>query len=260
MDTVGPLSRTVEDCAITFQAIAGHDPKDPYTWDVPVPDYRKALDGNIQGLKIGVIRERTESPLMDPEFRQAVTQAVGVLGELGASVEDVSLPLTEHAGFISMAIILVEWASVHRQTFEPNFEQLDHNNKYRFLTGSIMPAQAYYKAQNLRALLRRQILDALDRVDVLVLPAGPVTARPVESVPGIQSKEQMAAGLNGRISYTGPFNLAGVPALVLPCGFSSENLPMGLQIVGRPFAEETVMKVAHAYEQNTEWHTRRPPI
>ena len=260
MDTVGPISRTVEDAAITFQAIAGHDPKDPYTWTVPVPDYRQALDGNIQGLKVGVIKERLESPLLDPEFRSAVGRAVGVLGELGASAEEVSLPLTEQAGFISMALIFVEWSSLHRGTFEPNFQQLDHNNKYRFLTGCVIPAQAYYKAQKLRAVLRQQILDALERVDVLVLPGGPVTARPVESVPGIQGKEQMAAGLAGRISFTGPFNLAGVPALTLPCGFSADNMPMGMQIVGRPFAEETVFKVAHAYEQNTEWHTRRPPI
>ena len=260
MDTVGPISRTVEDAAITFQAIAGRDQKDPYTWDVPVPDYRRALDGNIRGLKVGVIKERADSPLVAPEFRRAVTRAVGVLGELGAEVQEVSLPLTEGAGVISMAIILLEWSSLHRNTFEPNFDLLDHNNKVRFLAGSVIPAQAYYKAQKLRALLRRQILDALDQVDLLVLPAGPVTARPVESAPGIQSKEEMAAGLAGRISFTGPFNLAGVPALVLPCGFSSDNLPMGLQIVGRPFAEDTVMKVAHAYEQNTGWHTLRPPI
>ena len=260
MDTVGPISRTVEDCAITFQAIAGHDPKDRFTREVPVPDYRQALDGNIRGLKVGVIKERAESPLMEPEFRQAVTNAVGVLGEIGASVVEVSLPLTEHAGAITMAVLFVEWAALHRQTFQANFDQLDHNNKVRFLTGGVVPAQAYYKAQKLRALLRQQILTALEGVDVLVLPGGPVTSQPVETVPGIQSKEQMAAGLAGRISFTGPFNLAGVPALTLPCGFSSENLPMGLQIAGRPFAEDTVLKVAHAYEQKTEWHTRKPPI
>ena len=260
MDTVGPLSRTVEDCAITLQAIAGHDPKDPFTWNVPVPDYHQALDGNIRGVRIGVIRERTESPLLDSEFERAVTNAVGVLGELGASIEHVSLPLTEHTGAITTAIIGVEWTSLHRRVFETHFDQLDHNNKIRFLTGSLIPAQGYYKAQKLRALLRQQILDWLERVDVLVLPTGPVTARPVETVPGIQSKEHAASGLAGRISFTGPFNLAGVPALSLPCGFSSENLPMGLQIVGRPFAEETVMKVAYAYEQSTDWHTRRPPL
>ena len=260
MDTVGPISRSVEDAAMTIQAIAGHDPRDPYTWKTPVPNYIEALDGNIQGIKIGVIRDKVDSPLLDPEFHSAVTVALGVLGDLGPHFQDVSLPLTEQAGFISMALILVEWASVHRSTFEPNFQRLDHNNKYRFVTGTILPAQAYYKAQKLRAMLRQQILDALEQVDVLVLPGSHVTARPVESEPGLQSKEQIAAGMAGRISFTGPFNLAGTPALTLPCGFSSDDMPMGLQIVGKPFAEEMVLKVAHAYEQNTDWHNRKPPI
>ena len=188
---------------------------------------------------MGVIKEKVESPLLDPEFRSAVTNALGVLGELGVQAEEVSLPLTEQAGFISMALILVEWASLHRSTFEPNLQQMDHNNRYRFLTGAVIPAQAYYKAQKLRAILRQQILEALERVDVLVLPGSHVTARPVESEPGLQSKEQIAAGMAGRISFTGPFNLAGVPALTLPCGFSSDNMPMGLQIVGKPFATPT---------------------
>ena len=260
MDTVGPISRSVEDAAITIQAIAGHDPKDAYTWNVPVPDYRQALTGDIKGVKLGVVQERMDSPNLDPEFRETVAKAIGVLGELGAGAEDVSIPLAPNAGALTMTILSVEWSNLHRPVFEPHIDYLDHNNKIRFLTGTIIPAQAYYKAQKLRAVLRRQILDALDRVDVLVLPTGPVTAPPVESIPGIQSKEHALTGLAGRISFTGPFNLAGTPALSVPCGFSQAGMPMGLQIVGRPFAEEMVLRVAHAYEQNTDWHNRRPPI
>ena len=260
MDTVGPISRSVEDAAITLQAIAGHDPRDPYTWNVPVPDYRQALTGDIQGVKLGVVQERMDSPALDPEFRQTVAKAIGVLGELGAAAQDVSIPLAPSAGALSMTIISVEWSNLHRPVFEPHIDYLDHNNKIRFLTGSILPAQAYYKAQKLRSLLRQQILDALENVDVLVLPTGPVTAPPVESVPGVQSKEHAMNGLAGRVSFTGPFNLAGTPALSVPCGFSTAGMPMGLQLVGRPFAEEMVLKVAHAYEQNTEWHNRRPPV
>ncbi len=260
MDTVGPISRSVEDCAITFQTIAGYDPKDPYTWDVPVPDYRAALDGDIGGLRVGVITENLNAPQLNPEFRAAVTTAVGVLGELGATTSDVSIPLIPAAGAVTMAIIGVEWTHLHRQTFEPNIDELDHNNKVRFLTGSSIPAQAYYKAQKVRTLLRNQILGALEEYDVLVLPSGVGPAPPVESVPGIQSKEHAASALTGRISFTGPFNLAGVPAISVPCGFTTEGLPLGLQIVGRPFAEDTVMRVAHAYEQNTDWHNRHPDI
>jgi aspartyl-tRNA(Asn)/glutamyl-tRNA(Gln) amidotransferase subunit A len=260
MDTVGPISRSVEDAAITIQAIAGYDTKDTYSWDVPVPDYRSALTGDIQGIKMGVIQERMDSPNLDPEFRETVAKAISVLGELGASSEDVSIPLAPNAGALTMSILSVEWANLHRPLFEPNFDELDHNNKIRFLTGSIIPAQAYYKAQKIRAVLRQQILDALEKVDVLVLPTGPVTAPPVESVPGIESKEHSLTGLAGRISFTGPFNLAGTPAISVPCGFSAAGMPMGLQIVGKPLDEETVLRVAHAYEQNTDWHNRRAPI
>ena len=260
MDTVGPISRSVEDAAITLQAIAGHDSKDTYSWDVPVPDYRAALTGDIRGIRLGVIQERMDSPNLDPELRETVAEAIGTMGELGASVEDTSIPLAPNAGALTMSILGVEWASLHRPLFEPHIDYLDHNNRIRFLTGSIIPAQYYYKAQKIRTVLRHQILDALEKVDVLVLPTGPITAPPVESVPGIQSKEHALTGLAGRISFTGPFNLAGTPAISVPCGFSTAGMPMGLQIVGRPFAEGTVLKVAHAYEQNTEWHNRRAPI
>ena len=260
MDTVGPISRSVEDAAITIQAIAGYDPKDRYSWNVPVPDYRQALTGDIQGIKLGVVQERMDSPNLDPEVRDTVAKAISALGELGASSQDVSIPLAPKAGALTMSILSVEWSNLHRPLFEPNIDELDHNNKIRFLTGSVIPAQFYYKAQKIRAVLRQQILDALEQVDVLVLPTGPVTAPPVESVPGVQNKEHALTGLAGRISFTGPFNLAGTPALSVPCGFSSSGMPMGLQIVGRPFAEETVLRVAHAYEQTTEWHNRRAPV
>ena len=260
MDTVGPISRSVEDAAITIQAIAGYDPKDRYSWNVPVPDYRQALTGDIQGIKLGVVQERMDSPDLDPEFRDTVAKAISALGEIGASSQDVSIPLAPKAGALTMSILSVEWSNLHRPLFEPNIDELDHNNKIRFLTGSVIPAQFYYKALKIRAVLRQQILDALEQVDVLVLPTGPVTAPPVESVPGVQSKEHALTGLAGRISFTGPFNLAGTPALSVPCGFSSSGMPMGLQIVGRPFAEETVLRVAHAYEQATEWHNQRAPV
>ena len=260
MDTVGPISRTVEDAAITFQAIAGHDPKDPYTQDVPVPDYRAALTGDISGLRVGVVAERINAPNLDPEMRSAVSAAVEKLRELGAATREVSIPLAPSAGALSMTIIGVEWSNLHRRMFEANFDQLDRNNQIRFLTGLVIPAQAYNKAQKLRAMLREQVLSALEEVDVLALPSGVGPAPPVESVPGVPSKEMALAGLNARISFTGPFNLANVPAISVPCGFTESGLPLGLQIVGEPFAEETLFRVAHAYEQATTWHTRRPTI
>lgn len=259
MDTVGPLSRTVEDCAMTFQAIAGYDPMDPYTWNIPVPDYVGALDEELKGVRVGVLKEHMDHPELHPEYAQAVVRAIEALNNLGASVEVVSLPMTIHSGAITSCLVDVEWASMHRNTFTRNLEDLDPNNRIRFFSGSLMPAQAYYKSQQLRALLRRLILELLDRINVLVLPTSMIPAPPLRGeVPSIQGKDNASTRLKGRIAFTCPFNLAGVPAITLPCGYTSTGLPLGLQIVGPPFAEELVLRVAYAYQQNTRWHTVRP--
>ena len=262
MDTAGPISRMVEDCAMTLEAIAGHDAKDPYTWDVPVPDYRRELDGNIVGIKIGVISDRVHTDVVDPEVKEAVIKAIGVLGELGASVEEVSLPLAVDSSVIFTAISHVEGASVHHSWIKSRLQDFDHNIQIRQQVGSILPGQAYYKAQKLRSLFRQQLLEALKKVDVLVLPTSSIPAPKIPTSAGVNSKEEVKAGFYGRRSFTGPANLAGVPAISLPCGFtgSEPKLPIGLQIMGRPFEEGMVMKVAHAYEQNSSWHTMKPPI
>jgi aspartyl-tRNA(Asn)/glutamyl-tRNA(Gln) amidotransferase subunit A len=256
MDAIGPLSRSVEDCAITFQAIAGHDPKDSYTSEAAVPDYRQALDGNVRGLKVGVIKEFMESDVVQPEVRQAVALATNVLGELGASVQEVSIPLTSYAGTIS-AGLRVEAPMTYDDLVRNRLREIRHDNRIGYLTGSLIPAQAYYKAQKLRTLLRRQVLEALEDVDVLALPTTGIPAVEIEEDPVIDSKENA-----NRVPWllTTAFSLASIPALTICCGFSSDNLPLGLQLGGRPFAEETLLRVAHAYEQSTPWHERRPPI
>ena len=256
MDQVGPISRTVEDAAITLGAIAGYDPKDPYSRDVPVPDYQRALDGDIKGLRIGAIKELIHSEIVEPEVREAVINAGSVFGELGATVEEVSLPLTIHGGTISAALINVEAAMTYREWIRDQLSGFGHSNQIGLLTGSIMPAQAYYKVQKLRELVRREVLEALESYDVLILPTAKNCAPMLDDDPPITSKE-MAAGLPPVM--TRPFNLASAPALSVNCGFNSQGLPIGLQIGGRPFDEATVLKVGHAYEQNTSWHTIRPP-
>jgi len=260
MDIVGPISRTTADCAMTLGAIAGYDPKDPSTWDVPVPDYLSLLTGDIRGLKVGVIQERVDTDAVDPEVRNRVVQGISVLGELGAEIQEVSIPLIVHSAAISNTIILTDAAGVHRQGIDEHLSEYDHNNQIRLLTGSIIPAQAHQKAIKLRQVLRQQILDALEKVDVLVMPTSSIPASPIPTKAGIDSKQQVLDGLAGRRSFTAPFNLANTPALSINCGFTSQGLPVGLQIAGKPFDEGTLFRVAHAYEQATEWHTRRPPI
>jgi aspartyl-tRNA(Asn)/glutamyl-tRNA(Gln) amidotransferase subunit A len=139
----------------------------------------------------------------------------------------------------------------------------DYNVQIDFLTGAILPAQLYYKAQQLRELTRHQVFAALQQADVLALPGSSEPAPLLPTGPGIQSKEDAHQRMAGRRSFTGVFNLANVPALCVPCGFVSvdgKDLPIGLQLAGKPFADGLLLKVAHAYEQSTTWHTRRPPL
>ena len=266
MDTPGPISRTVEDCAMTLGAIAGYDPKDPYTWNTPVPDYGHEPDGNIKGIKVGVISERVHSDMVEPDIKGGVIKAIALLGEQGAEVETVSLPLEDHGYVIFNAIHKTELASIHHRWIRERLKDFDHNIQIRQIIGSITPAQAYYKAQKLRSLLRQQTLELLKRVDVLVLPTSSIPASIISTSAVVSSKEDAKAALFPRRFLTGA-SLAGLPAISVPCGFTSSQppgsggamLPFGLQIVGRPFEEGTVMKVAHAYERNTTWHTMRPP-
>ncbi len=256
MDTVGPISRTVEDAAITLTAIAGQDSKDPYTWNTPVPDYRKALDGGIKGLRVGLIREQMTPEMTDVETRDAVLKATTVLEEMGAIVEEVSLPLTRHSVELSLVPLLVEPAMNHSGWIRERLADYGHNNRVGLLTGSILPAAAYYKAQKLRTMLRQQVLDAFDSYDVLITPTSGKAAQPIMDDQVITSKEN-AVGI--RYLHTRIFNLASSPAISVPCGFSSDGLPIGLQIGGLPGADGIIMKVAHSYEQSSDWHNRRPP-
>ena len=256
MDTLGPLSRTVEDCALTLQAVAGHDPNDGYTWDVPVPSYRDSLDPNLTGKRIGLVREMVYTDLVEPEVRDAVVQAASVLAELGATVEEVSIPLTSHANTIS-SVLRVEAPTNYRDLIRNRIKEINHDNRISYLTWSLTPALAYYKALKLRALLRQNILDTLSEYDALVMPTMGTAAPKVEPDPVIDSKENSN---RNRTGMTTSFSLASSPALSINCGFTSEGLPIGFQIGAKPFDEQGVFNVAYAYEQATEWHTRRPPI
>ena len=260
MDTAGPVSRTVTDCASTLAAIAGHDPNDPQTWDVTVPDYAAALDGNIKGLKLGIVSERVHTDANDPEVRDAVIAAAEALAGLGAEVSEVSLPLIVNSSEISYAIISSDAAMLNWDIISTEqLRELDHNNQVRLLMGSVIPARAYQKAARLRDALRRQILGALEDVDALIMPSSSVPATLIPDSAGLGTKADVIAGFKGRRGFTAPFNLANLPALSINCGFTGSGLPIGLQIAGRAFDETTLFRLAYAYEQATDWGERRPP-
>ena len=264
MDTVGPISRSAEDCALTLQAIAGHDPADPYSWNVPVPDYRQELAGGVAGLRVGVLREKVAAGGLPPDTLQAVQAAVAQLGELGAATREISIPIVENAGAASKCITDMDGAAVHYERLRTRAAEYDHNTRVRLLTAILTPAQAYYKAQKLRTLIRQAVLAALESVDVIVLPTAPGPAPRIPDGPGIKDLDDARSRISGVRNFTGAFNLAGVPALSIPGGFTAPTesagpLPLSLQLVGRPMAEALLLRVAHAYQQATDWHQRRPP-
>ena len=189
----------------------------------PVPAYQANLTQDIRGLKVGVVKERVYSDAVDPEVGEAVIRAIARLGELGADIEEVSLPLMVHSAAVSSLIIMVDAASLHKEGLANHLDEYDYNNRIRLLAGSVVPAQAYQRALKARHALRQEILDALNQVDVLVMPTSSIPASLIPDHAGIGSKQEVLDGYAGRRSFTSPFNLTSVPALSVPCGFTSQQ-------------------------------------
>ena len=261
LDAPGPIARTVEDCALVLEAIAGPDPADSTASAEPLAPCLPGLDAGVRGLRLGLVRELTESAETDAEVRAAVTEAARVLEGLGARVEAVSLPLAPLAGAISMALIDTEGAGRHEAALRARPRDLDRNTRRRLLAASLLPAALYHRAGHARERVRAQVTGALAAVDLLLAPASPRPApRIADGLAPIASRAAAAGRFFTRRAYATPASLAGVPALSVPCGFSAAGLPIGLQVIGRPFDEATVLRAARALEQATDWHRRRPPI
>jgi aspartyl-tRNA(Asn)/glutamyl-tRNA(Gln) amidotransferase subunit A len=225
-----------------------------------VPNYQANLSDDIRGLKVGVVKERVYSDVVDAEVGEAVIRAIARMGELGADIEEVSLPQMVHSAAVSSLIIMVDAASLHKDGLAHHLDEYDYNNRIRLLAGSIVPAQAYQRALKARQALRQEILEALKQVDVLVMPTSSIPASLIPASAGINSKQEVLDGYAGRRSFTSPFNLASVPALSVPCGFTGNNLPIGLQIAGRPYQEQTLFNAAYAYEQANDWYKMHPDV
>ena len=263
MDALGPMARTVEDCAITLSAIAGPDPRDPYTSTAEVPDYREALNGDVRGLRVGIVKEFTLGDFVDPEVQSAVLKAAEEMGSMGAKLRDVSIPLAAYGNLIMWGMLYVEATAIYREWARHSLLDEDEELPITYLVGSVMPASLYYKAQKLRELMRRQVMKALEEVDVLISPTVATVARPVDEIQALDSKEAVMDHLVRPLFIMTPaYPLAGIPGISVTCGYSSseEGMPIGLQIGGRPFDEATVLRLAHAYEQRTGWYKREPDL
>jgi aspartyl-tRNA(Asn)/glutamyl-tRNA(Gln) amidotransferase subunit A len=250
LDHTGPMARTVEDCAYLLQALAGHDPADPASSRAPVDDYLAPLGRDLRGLRIGVPRTYFFDGI-DLEVTQAFDVALTTLRGLGAEVRDVTIP-SLHTTPAFLLILLAEAFAYHERDLREQPELYGDVLRERLLTGALVTAAEYTQAQRLRAQLCGEVAEVLRHVDVL---ATPTTPTPATSFTRAQAPE-----FGFPRSNMPPFNLTGLPTLALPCGFASSGLPLSLQLAGRPFEEGTVLRVGHAYEQATPWHTRRPPL
>ncbi len=258
LDHVGPMCRTAADCALMLGAMAGYDPRDPTTSVLPVPDYMAALTGNVKGLRIGVIRPFFMESAARP-VQSAIEQAVKTLEGLGASVQAVALEKVKIAAGASTAMIAAEAYAYHEEWIKTRPQDYGADVRERLRVGAFVSGAEYVNGQRARAVLRDEVDSVLARLDVLLCPTTPIVATPV----GVNETE-----INGEkhgvrpslIRFTRPFNTTGHPAASIPCGFNDEGLPIGLQIIGRPFDEATVLRVADAYQRVTDWHTRRPPL
>ncbi len=258
LDHLGPMTRTVEDAGLMLNGLAGHDPKDPASADLPVPDFTAGLRDGVSGLRVGVLRDYFFRSL-DSDVQLAVEEAVRVLEGQGAQIRDVTFPLASQIAVINSPIIQSEAATYHLPKLRNNWEQLSTKLRARLLPGLAVTADIYLNAQRARALVVQQCLELMQDVDVLLAPTEPVGAPRIDDeFVTIQGRTEGVVNTLTRL--TRPFNLTGFPAISVPCGFTAEGLPVGLQLASRPWEEATLLRAAFAYEQATEWHTKRPAL
>jgi aspartyl-tRNA(Asn)/glutamyl-tRNA(Gln) amidotransferase subunit A len=253
LDHAGTLSRTVSDCAIALQILAGHDKGDTTTARKPVPDYSRMLKGDVRGIRIGI--DRTFSSVAQPVVHKAFNAALQKLEELGCIIQEVTLPTVEEFVSIFRKVFRPEWGVAHEPWLRTRPEEYPEGWNAR--TTLLLPAVEYIKASQQRRLIQIAYAKATRNVDFLATPAYPHDFRPFDKHPDIDGKP---SGYSEALRYTRPFNLLGLPAISLPCGFSEAGFPIGLQLVGRAFDESGLLKVSYAYEQASEWHKRRPPL
>ena len=277
LDQVGPVTRDVTDCAIMLGAVAGYDPKDSTSVNLPVPDYMRALVNDVKGLKIGLPREYFIEGL-DPEVKQAMDEAIATYKGLGAEFVEISLPHTDYAVATYYLIATAEASSNLARYDGVRFgyrnsearglidmymlsrdEGFGAEVKRRIMLGTYALSSGYYdayylKAQKVRTLIMEDFTKAFETVDVILTPVAPT--------PAFKIGEKTSDPLQMYLSdiFTIPVNLAGTCGISVPAGFSSKGLPIGVQLIGRPFGEETILRAAYAFEQNTEWHKRKAEI
>ena len=261
----GVLARTVEDCALVLNCIAGTDPRDPYCADLPVPDYTRDLAGGVEGLRVGLVRGYFDGLMFD-EVRQVFDEAVRFLGSLGVETEEVEIPHMELLPAVQACIARVEDMPDHDHYLRTRPRDYSPGMLRNLIGSLLISGSAVNTAHRVRRLVYEGFERAFERVDVMVVPTISFPAPTIEELDRgsarIDGREVRLSDRRGNLFTlcTIPFNQTGLPALSVCCGFSPSGLPIGMQIVGRPFDEETVLRVGHAYERAAGWYKRTPDL
>jgi aspartyl-tRNA(Asn)/glutamyl-tRNA(Gln) amidotransferase subunit A len=251
LDHVGPMARTVEDAALLLDAVAGHNPEDPWSSRAPAPGFARDLERGVDGLRVGIPR-RVFFEHLEPDVGGAVDEVIACLERIGARTREVDWPYVEHAYTAFHGLLASEASAFHGAWLRDRPHDYGEPVRQALELGSFVPAVDYVNARRMQWLLRDGLSAAFREVDVIVTPSLPRTAPPIGEP---MSREPDRAWNR----FLAPFNLTGSPAISVPCGFDRAGLPIGLQIVGPAFDEARVLRVARAYERETDWHTRRPP-
>ena len=259
----GVLTKTVEDCALVLEAIAGYDPKDGLSAEAPVPRYSRAVGKGIRGMKVGLLRGYFDEAVED-EVRSALDEAVKTFQSLKMKVTEISIPHLDLVPAVQMASSRSESTTDHDVYLRTRPRDYSSGLLYGNIAGLLIPAKVFIQAQRVRRLICQEFEQALEKVDVIIAPTVPVPAPTIEEcTKGYLERDGRRIPLldkrgNFLMLSTIPFNVTGLPSMSVPCGFSALGLPIGMQIVGGLFREETVIQVAHAYERNAGWYKRRP--
>ena len=255
-DHVGALARSAEDVAILLTGLAGHDAEDPACVTRPPRDYTAGLSSGIRGLRFGVPRRYMEAVGVDTEVLAAYEESIKVLQSLGGSVREVDVPYLAYAPGADFTILRVEGFNVHLANLREKHDLYSAGCFRQIAAGGYLSATDYYRAQQARTLISESLAKTFTTIDVLVTPTTPQTAAAGVFAKAPQDQKVARSG----VGFLAPFNLTGSPAISIPGGFNRASLPIGLQLVGRAFEEDTILRSAHSYQGATDWHQRRPPL
>ena len=259
MDTAGPMARTVEDCALMFGVLAGHDAADPASARVPAHDYLARLNDGVKGLRIGVVPGYFFHHLQ-PAVHAAVMAALKLLEAAGAEVVEVDIKNIHGNISAQLTIESAEPSTYHQRWLRERPDDYGADVRTLLEVGEMLLATHYLQAQRYRTLLRNEFLEAFDKVDIFLCPTLPFAATPVGAMTVVIENGIEEDMLSAIMQYTGVPSLTGLPALAVPCGFDPDGLPVGMQLIGKPFDEATLFRVGVAYQALTDFHHKAPPI